>query len=875
MTASHWERVQELFHAAVELNESERVEFLNGTCGADTGLCREVRNLLNAATVADEFLESSLAGASADLFDLQPNEQIGPYSIIRTLGEGGMGTVYLGVRCDDEYHKVVAIKFIRAGFAGPEPGRRFRSERQILANLEHPGIARLLDGGTTSGSPYLVMEYVDGLAIDDYCRQQHLSVRERLRLFQRVCAAVSYAHRHLVVHRDIKPSNILVTSEGEPKLLDFGIAKLLLEAQTDAPATRAAERFLTPEYSSPEQIRGEAITTAADVYSLGVLLYELLAGAKPFRLEGESFTECERIICETTPPKPSTAGGGKEAAGDLDSITLTAMRKEVARRYPSVDSLHEDVQRYLDGMPVRAQPDRWQYRASKFVRRHRPGTAIAAAIMLLLGTAIFLIISAERESQAARLEAEQRFQTVLAMADSSLFEIDEAIAEHRGTTEERALVVQRVLEYLNLLARRGNRKPALDRELARAYEKLCDIQFHDGPGNLGDSSGALISARKALELRQRLARSSGRPEVEAVAGDLMRVAALEGLTGNVVSGTENYSRARRVYESLANRFPQDRSLRSQVAEAYLQTGNLERLLNSGVASARGDLEKGFEIRKASLASLPQDEASLRGMEEARVFLADFEHQQTGNEVDAFDNIERALAIARQLCATFPDNTGYRSDLASILLRVGRIQLSLKKPAKAIPLLRESLRQFDGLGASDQTDAKFVRDRAIVAESLAEALFEAGKPKEAEALYRGSLAILLGLMRAYPNHRDTQYDVAGAQTSLGALLTATGRVDEGIGQLEASLKLTEGLVAADPENMRCRSRLAGAERELGRAWEKKRQPEQAISAFQAEQILVSELEGKMRLADTSETVAREIERCKAGARRLSQTASKYQ
>jgi tetratricopeptide (TPR) repeat protein/tRNA A-37 threonylcarbamoyl transferase component Bud32 len=349
-------------------------------------------------------------------------EHIGAYQVLRLIAEGGMGKVYLAARADDVYQKLVAIKLVRTDFAKSDiAAMRFRSERQILATLDHPNIARLLDGGvTTKGVPYLVMEFVDGIPITEYCSTHHLSAEERLRLFSTVCTAVEYAHKNLVVHRDIKPANILVTAEGEPKLLDFGIAKLVDPDLAEQARTRTVDRMMTPEYASPEQIRGDSITTSTDVYALGVLLYELLAGRRPFQLETRSPFEVAREICEVEPTAPSVACKANPLlavpdaqhvlAGELDNIVLMAMRKEPARRYVSVGAFAGDVQAYLSGYPVHARTDTWSYRSGKFVRRHRTAVALAGLMVLsLIGFSIgmgLLAKRANRERTTARREAQ-------------------------------------------------------------------------------------------------------------------------------------------------------------------------------------------------------------------------------------------------------------------------------------------------------------------------------------------------------------------------------------------------------------------------------------------------------------------------------------
>jgi serine/threonine-protein kinase len=411
LPSDRWQRITDLFSEALAVEPARRSAWLDAHCGADAALRREVESLLGAdappgadATIVD-VVGLAIADASSVAESVGVRQRVGPYRIIREIGHGGMATVFLAARDDDEFNQLVAIKVVR-GALGIDALRRFRAERQILASLDHPSIARLLDGGATpDGLPYLVMEYVIGMPIDQYCDEQHLAIADRLRLFTKVCEAVTYAHRSLVVHRDIKPSNILVTPEGLPKLLDFGIAKLLDdESPIGAALTKTGMRALTPEYASPEQVRGEPITTASDVYSLGVLLYELMTGSRPLAFATQQPGEVERVVCTVEPRKPSTVPAvghdARELAGDLDTIALTALQKEPQRRYQSASHLADDIERYLSERPIVARPATWRYRSSRFVRRHRAGVAaVGVMVALIIGFVIALAFQMRRVSR--------------------------------------------------------------------------------------------------------------------------------------------------------------------------------------------------------------------------------------------------------------------------------------------------------------------------------------------------------------------------------------------------------------------------------------------------------------------------------------------
>ncbi|HEY0404845.1 MAG TPA: serine/threonine-protein kinase [Pyrinomonadaceae bacterium] len=438
ISPEQWEQLKELFRVAIEHEPSQRAAYLEQACVNNAALRAEIESLLASHDAAETFIETpAFANAVKEITESPAGQiegqRIGSYQLIREIGRGGMGTVYLAKRADEQYQKLVALKVVRRGMDTEDILRRFRNERQILAHLDHPNIAHLLDGGTTDdGLPYLVMEHVQGTPVTKHCDQHRLPTNERLRIFRAICDAVQHAHQHLVVHRDLKPSNILITEEGTPKLLDFGIAKVLNPELSALPpeSTRTELRVLTPDYASPEQARGEALTTTSDVYSLGVVLYELLTGHRPFRTLPHELT---RVICEQEPMKPSAAianievvmrGDGKQQSvitpesvgrardtqpgklrrhlsGDLDNIILMALRKEPARRYASVTHFSEDIRRHLDGLPVVARKDTFKYRATKFVRRNRLGVAAAGVILLsLLGG----IVTTAWQARAARLE---------------------------------------------------------------------------------------------------------------------------------------------------------------------------------------------------------------------------------------------------------------------------------------------------------------------------------------------------------------------------------------------------------------------------------------------------------------------------------------
>ena len=501
MTPEQFRRLEALYDAAAVMDPAERRQFIEERCADD----EELRGALLAAfddggsglTARVERAAEAAVGAEP----VTAGRHLGPYRILRPLGHGGMGAVYLAVRDDDQFHKEVAIKTLTFELDDGPSVARFRHERQILAHLEHPNIARLLDGGTTEhGSPYIVLEYVRGEQIVEWCDRRQLSIAQRLQLFRQVCDAVTYAHQHLVVHRDIKPGNVLVTADGVPKLLDFGIAKLLdagaLAGFGEGAAAPTSALLMTPDYVSPEQVRGEPVSTATDVYSLGAMLYEILTGRRPHSLQNYDAAEIARIVCDSA-IRPPSALGNRRLRGDLDTIVLKAMHKEPARRYSSAAELSDDIARHLDGRPVRARRDTTFYRWAKFVRRHRVGAAATVAIVLSVAGGVAISV---REARIAQ----RRFAQVRELANTFLFQFYDQVTALPGSTAVRASIVETARRYLDGLSKEAEGDQSLILELAQAYERLADVQGRTGTSNLGQLDDARRSYQNAIDLYDRL-----------------------------------------------------------------------------------------------------------------------------------------------------------------------------------------------------------------------------------------------------------------------------------------------------------------------------------------------------------------------------------
>jgi len=510
-TAERFHLVEAIVTEALAAPDEQRAELIEAQCNADSALAEEVRSLLEACEAEERMMASCRQEPNGDREDRPECKRVGPYEIDRLLGRGGMGAVYLAHRADGHFEQKVAIKLIDAPLASDLFRERFRQERQILAGLQHPYIARLLDGGVTAeGELYLAMEYVDGVPIYRYCEERHLTPAQRIELFLRACEAVEFAHQNFVVHRDLKPDNILVAGDGTPRLLDFGTAKLLSPSldRQDSQFTRLGCLSFTPQYASPEQVLGDPITTATDTYSLGVLLYLLLTGEPPYELKEATTGEMLRVICEEAPRKPSqAAGSGKRLDGDLEAILLKALRKEPRERYLTAERLADDLRAYLEGHPVAARRGTARYLAGKFIRRHRWILAGATVLLvtLLAGVAgvAWQAAVANRERRAAdeeRRKAEARSADLRQLSNSLLTELDDAIQQIPGSTGAQKLLVTSVLTHLDRMAAdaQGDRQTQLD--LARAYTQLANLQGNAYNQNLGDISGALASVNKAIAL---------------------------------------------------------------------------------------------------------------------------------------------------------------------------------------------------------------------------------------------------------------------------------------------------------------------------------------------------------------------------------------
>jgi eukaryotic-like serine/threonine-protein kinase len=789
MDGPRWERVKERFAAALELPASERDAFL--LAEADAEIVAEVRTMLAAHARADGFLETPPGLAPPDL----RGRRLGPYRIVATAGEGGMGTVYRAVRDDDVFQRTVAVKVVRGG--GRELQRRFAEERRILGRLSHPNIAAIVDGGETDdGAAYLVMEFVDGVPIDVYCREQRLDLRARLELFRVVCRAVAYAHQNLIVHRDLKPSNILVTASGEPRLVDFGIAKLL---STEPTPTLSALPMMTPAYASPEQVRGEPVTTATDVYSLGLVLYELLTEIRVQPSESPSLEEVVRQVCETEPLPPSLAAKRPALAGDLDTIVLEALRKEPRRRYPSVDALAEDVRRHLVGLPVSARPDSFGYRAGKFVGRHRGAViAVALVVVALVGGGIATLRQAHI-AEVERARADRRFGEVRELARAFLVDVDGEIRHLAGATQARQKIVEKGLGYLDRLRQEAAGDPDLLAELADGYRRIGDIRGNPDFPNLGDDAGARASYDLAVtSAREALARQPDHLAArQALWGALQQRATLEIRLVGVSEGRRLLREALEVVDGSIAAHPDDAAL---ARDRTVTLGFLARLeLQAGDRAAAERLYR--EVREACLAfrrAHPEHPEAARD-----VFISELElvvlFLDGDQAVQAIEPAQRALVLADEAHGKSPETGQTRRDVATALHFVSRAFLRAERPAEAVPHLVRAVAITRALATADPADVLARRDLAGNLLTLGQALTDVRRFDEALVPIRESVAITEALSAAQPDERQFKTDVASALHALGKVELALGRRADAVQTLERASRLQTATASADPDD----------------------------------------------------------------------------
>jgi serine/threonine protein kinase len=693
-TTEDFLRIEAIFGEALAVSSEARAGVIESRCAGDWELAAEVRSLLEACEAEErltaERRQETGTGREAQI----EGRQIGPYLLDRLLGRGGMGAVYLAHRADGHFEQKVAIKLIDLPLATAVFQKRFRQERQILAGLQHPYIARLLDGGVTAaGDLYLVMDYVDGLPIHRYCEEHELTIPRRLELFLRVCEAVQFAHQNFVVHRDLKPDNILVVDDGTPRLLDFGTAKMLSPSQAapGSDVTREGYQSYTPQYASPEQVLGNPITTASDTYSLGVLLFLLLTGARPYELTELTTGEMVRVICQQAPRKPSEAvGNGKRLNADLEAILEKALRKEAQKRYLTAEQFANDVRAFLAGQPIGARQGTLRYLACKFFQRHKFALVSLTLLAVTLFAGIVGVLWQAKVANEERRKAEARSADLRQLSSSLLSELDEAIRELPGSTGAQKLLVTRVLEHLDRMAKdsEGDRQTQLN--LIDAYTRLADLQGNTYDQNLGDTSGALASVDKAIALAEPL-----------VPADTKDSEALQAYALAEESRSEILFGPGRTQDAIA-------AMRKAVEtfDRLIAAGNAASALLCDSASAYSAL--GDEYGQSGTASLADSNAALK-------------------------SYRMSIALDQRALNLDPNYLRARRGLSINQMKIGSVEMETD-PEMALKDFQIALQSADFVPKAVQENLSMLRLRGILERKEASALVQLGDYAKAMELF---------------------------------------------------------------------------------------------------------------------------------------------
>ncbi len=775
--STHWQRLTDIVNDCLEQPHAERGAFAAARCAGDPALLEEVLQWVRDAEKTQGFLDQPLI-TDASLLDSPSassksgaapardwvGQRLGAYRITSEIARGGMGSVYKAVRDDDAYQKVVAIKLIRSHLAHDVIALRFMGERQILANLDHPNIAHLIDGGQgDDGTPYLVMEYVDGLSIDLHCERQRLPMTERLKLFRSVCMAVHYAHQRLIVHRDLKPSNILVDANGQVKLLDFGIARLLdpstLDASGRAEAAPTVANAMTPAYASPEQIKGEAVTTASDVYALGVLLYRLLTGQSPYKSDQTKPLDLAREIVDTDPERPSTVVTRaqsprptevsldlekivrtidakrlqRELRGDLDNIVLMALRKEPARRYASAEQLADDVSRYLDDLPIRAHADTWTYRTQKFLSRNRWSSAFAVLAGVALIGGIVATSYQAKVARDAQLRAETLFADVRKLANSYLFEVHDAVRDLPGATPVREMLVKNSVAYLDRLSRDAGQDPTLMAEIASGYDRLGDVQGAWRTASLGDTKGAETSFRKAIELRGRAAalfvqKADTKAEIETQRLLIVnhgKLAELLIASGRFDEGMRESRTALALSEPLAARENATAADKLNVARGRFSIAS-QQISNGDFASSWAELARSVEETKSLERAFPSDPLVKR-VGAAIFYQAGALYLQNERTAEAKNAFVEALRVTELNLQREPGKPQFERmrNFVQLQLAETRLKIGEQSVSSAQLIQQQALDSAITLSAADPKNQRFAMDVPLMRQWVADKLARGG------------------------------------------------------------------------------------------------------------------------------------------------------
>ena len=772
MNTQTWNKVKEILDACLDLEPAARAAYLDDACSGAPALRIEVESLLASHDRVGDFMDRPILRESF------VGEHLGHWKIIDDIGEGGMSRVCLAERADGQFQQLAAVKILKRGMDTDLIIRHFQMERQILAGMRHPNVARLLDGGVTPGGRlYFVMEHIEGERIDEYAKARKLGIGDLLKLFQQVCSAVHYAHQRLVVHRDIKPGNILVTSDGTAKLLDFGIATIL--SPEPGLGTLTAAQMLTPEYASPEQLRGEVVTTSSDVYSLGVLLYRLLTGQNPYQLPKTSPGEMARAVCELDAKAPSSIASRElrpALAGDLDNIVLKALDKDPQRRYASVEQLSEDIQRYRENRPVLARAQTWRYRVSKAIVRNKLAVSAATLMILLLVGGMAATLWQARVARVERRRAEAQFFETRQLANSLLFEVHDAIKDLPGSTQARAFIIQRSLKYLDRVSAASPGDTNLRLELAEGYKRLGDVQGRANGANLGEYASSKESYRKAIALLQTADPAPNQRRLLAIiqlrlqdfATSTLAVQELESLqrTGeSVVDLAAGYASMadilvdrRDLPQALAYRL-KELSLQKQIFDS--DPRDIQNTRNYALASKKlgallWKMQRPEEAMSYYQAALHLEEgwsAMAPSSTEARMAMS-FSHsdigfllREEGNLPESLAHYKTAVKIREESVAADPDNARAKLSLISAYWRTAAVSAAAGDTSMSFSLLPKAAALLAQIKNPAPGSARNRTELANIYAVYGESYAAAGNRAAARKWYEKSRKILTDLSRS--------------------------------------------------------------------------------------------------------------------------------
>jgi len=818
MQPENWKKIKEVLEEVLQVEPSRRHDFLN-RARVDADVRSEVESLMSFEDESADLMQLSAVEFSSAFVDEAESgegltgQQIGSYRIVSEIGQGGMGAVYLAERVDGKFSQRVALKLLKREMNTSALRRRFEQEREILSRLEHPNIARLLDAGTTDDKiPFFAMEYVEGRPIDEYCSKHRLELDARLDLFRQICSTVDFAHRNLIVHRDLKPSNILVTDDGSPKLLDFGISKIVSTDFENAPvATVTRLGAMTPSYASPEQLRNESVTTATDIYSLGVILYELLSGHRPFENKENSIQNIYHAVIDTDPPLPSAmadqpllavndaANAETEIApesilpsdrtrpqnlrltapqmmnvkpqylrGDLDNIILKALKKEPERRYLSAENFSDDIKRHQDGLPVGARPDTFTYRAEKFIRRNSFSVVAASLILVVIVAGTIATLWQARVAQAERAKAEKRFGDVRKLANSYIFDVYPEIENLEGSLKAREKILTNALAYLDNLSTEASGDLELQGELATAYEKIGDVQ------------GALTNSS----------------------------------LGNIQAGLDSYAKAAKLREAIYNANPADLKGKEKLAANYYTTA---RTLwnNSQTKEASEAFERSLTLRRELVAAQP---VTVEYQNRLAVLLIDYGaipvfNSQTDKALVLFDE---ALSIVNKLRGLQPNNPDFKKTETRLLRVMSKAKGSMGDYDGALAGFSRAVEISNELATEFPNDFRVQRSVWLTHSMICELYIDKEDSEKGAAACLPTIDFPKAALEKEPENGVVAYDLAISHFNTARAYRFAGQYANTLAHAERAIEVMTVLSAKTPENMEYRRNLAVYETERSRA-----------------------------------------------------------